>query len=76
MSWIFRERVIAAIEHREADRVPINRNPVLDFYPKLKAYLGLDVEEGIRDVQADGPPANQVAMCRAAHTHGRYPNRR
>ncbi|HSR28975.1 MAG TPA: uroporphyrinogen decarboxylase family protein [Anaerolineae bacterium] len=48
MSWTSRERVIAAIEHREADRVPININPVLDFYLNLKRYLGLEIEEEIR----------------------------
>jgi uroporphyrinogen decarboxylase len=45
MSWTSRERVIAAIEHREPDRVPININPVLDFYRNLKGYLGLEIEE-------------------------------
>jgi hypothetical protein len=41
MTWTSRERVIAAIEHREPDRVPINLNPVLDFYLNLKEFLGV-----------------------------------
>ena len=45
MGMTSRQRVVAAIEHREPDRVPINFNPVPDFYVKLKACLGLEVEE-------------------------------
>jgi uroporphyrinogen decarboxylase len=48
MTWTSRERVIAAIEHQEPDRVPININPVLDFYLALKDYLGLDFDEEVR----------------------------
>jgi uroporphyrinogen decarboxylase len=48
MAWISRERVIATLEHREPDRVPIDMNPVLDFYLNLKEYLGLDFEEKIK----------------------------
>ncbi len=47
MAWTSRERVVAAIEHREGDRVPIDFNPVPDFYLKLKAHLGLEIEERI-----------------------------
>src|SRR5512137_1722074 len=47
MPWTSRERVIAAIEHREPDRVPIDINPVPDFYRKLKDHLGLQIEEQI-----------------------------
>ena len=45
MSWTSRQRVVAALEHREPDRVPMNMNPVLDFYLNLKEYLGLEIEE-------------------------------
>lgn len=48
MSWTSRERVIAAIEHREPDRVPININPTLDFYLGLQEYLGLETEQDLR----------------------------
>jgi uroporphyrinogen decarboxylase len=48
MAWTSRDRVIAAIEHREPDRVPIDINPVPDFYLKLKDYLGLEIEEDIK----------------------------
>ena len=48
MAWTSRERVIATLEHREPDRVPIDMNPVLDFYLKLKEYLGLEFEEKIK----------------------------
>ncbi|MCY2990512.1 MAG: uroporphyrinogen decarboxylase [Planctomycetota bacterium] len=47
MTWTSRERVIAAIEHREPDRVPIDINPVPAFYRKLLDYLGLQVDEPI-----------------------------
>jgi uroporphyrinogen decarboxylase len=39
---------MAALEHREPDRVPISINPVLDFYLKLKSYLGLEFEEELK----------------------------
>ena len=42
-----RERVLAALQHREPDRVPIDINPVPDFYRKLKEYLGLTIDEPI-----------------------------
>ena len=45
--WTSRERVKAALEHREPDRVPIDINPVLDFYLDLKKYLGLDIQEDL-----------------------------
>ncbi len=48
MSWTSRERVIATLEHREPDRVPIDFNPVLDFYVGLKDWLGLDIDEDLR----------------------------
>jgi uroporphyrinogen decarboxylase len=48
MTWTSRERVIAAIEHCEPDRVPIDINPVPDFYLNLKDYLGLEIEEEIK----------------------------
>jgi uroporphyrinogen decarboxylase len=35
------------MEHREPDRVPIDINPVPDFYLKLKEYLGLQIDEKI-----------------------------
>jgi uroporphyrinogen decarboxylase len=43
--WTSRERVKVALEHREPDRVPIDINPVADFYINLKRYLGLDIQE-------------------------------
>ena len=48
MAWTSRRRVVAAIEHREADRVPIDFNPVPDFYLKLKEYLGLEIDEELK----------------------------
>lgn len=48
MAWTSRERVKAAIEHREPDRVPIDFNPTLEFYLNLKNYLGLEIEEELR----------------------------
>ena len=40
-----RERVIAALEHREPDRVPISMSITIDAYNNLKEYLGVDLEE-------------------------------
>ena len=48
MAWTSRQRVVAAIEHREPDRVPIDFNPVPDFYLKLKEHLGLEIEEQLK----------------------------
>jgi uroporphyrinogen decarboxylase len=48
MTWTSRERVVAALEHREPDRVPVDVNPVLDFYLNLKNYLGLEIEEALK----------------------------
>jgi uroporphyrinogen decarboxylase len=45
MNWTSRERVVAALDHREPDRVPIDINPVPGFYVKLKQHLGLQIEE-------------------------------
>ena len=38
----------ATIEHREPDRVPLDFNPVPDFYLKLKEYLGLEIDEQLK----------------------------
>jgi uroporphyrinogen decarboxylase len=43
--WTSRQRVRVALDHREPDRVPIDINPVADFYVNLKRYLGLDIQE-------------------------------
>ncbi len=43
-----RERVIRAINHQEPDRVPIDLNPLHDFYVGLKQYLNLDIEEKVK----------------------------
>jgi uroporphyrinogen decarboxylase len=48
MKWTSRERVIAAINHIEADRVPINIIPLHDFYINLKAFLGIIVQEEVK----------------------------
>lgn len=44
-AWTSRRRVVAACEHREPDRVPIDINPVPDFYLRLKQHLGLNIDE-------------------------------
>ncbi len=43
--WTSRKRVKVALEHREPDRVPIDINPVAEFYENLKRHLGLDIHE-------------------------------
>jgi len=46
--WTSRERVSAALEHREPDRVPVNFNPLLDSYLSLKSYLRLEIQEELK----------------------------
>lgn len=48
MSWTSRERVMAAINHKEPDRVPIDFTPLRDFYINLKNHLGLQIDEQIK----------------------------
>lgn len=43
-----RERVIKAINHQEPDRIPLDLNPLFDFYIDLKKYLNLDIEDTIK----------------------------
>ena len=45
---ISRERVVAALEHREPDRVPISMSITIDAYNNLKRYLGIDLEEDLK----------------------------
>jgi uroporphyrinogen decarboxylase len=44
-----RERVIEAINHREPDHVPLDINPLKDFYLNLKQYLHLEIEEQVKN---------------------------
>ena len=43
-----RERVIKTINHLEPDCVPIDLNPLHDFYINLKQFLKLDIEEQVK----------------------------
>ncbi len=44
-----RERVIAALEHREPDRVPLSMSTItIDAYQNLKRYLGIEIEEDLK----------------------------
>ncbi len=43
--WTSRQRVIAAMQYQEADRVPVDLNLTIDVYLNLKKYLGLEIEE-------------------------------
>ena len=53
MGWTHRERVLAALNHEQADRVPIDfgatfaSSIVIDAYDRLKQHLGLDHETRI-----------------------------
>lgn len=62
MTWTSRERVIAALEHREPDRVPIDMNPVLDFYLNLKDYLGLGSADKNNGCPLEDEPKPNSAM--------------
>ena len=44
-----RERVIRAINHQEPDRVPIDLNPLHDFYINLKQYFHLEIDEKVKN---------------------------
>jgi uroporphyrinogen decarboxylase len=48
MNWTSRERVIAAINFFEPDRVPIDVAPLYDFYVNLKKHLGLEINEEVK----------------------------
>jgi len=43
-----RERVTKAINHQEPDRIPIDLNPLHDFYINLKQYLDFEIEETVK----------------------------
>lgn len=47
MGQTSRERVTKAMNHQEPDSVPVDLNPLYDFYVQLKDYLGLEIEEKI-----------------------------
>jgi uroporphyrinogen decarboxylase len=47
MGLTSRERVTKAINHQEPDRIPIDLNPLYDFYVQLKDHLGIELEEKI-----------------------------
>ena len=49
-TWTSRKRIEAALNHQEADRVPLDLSITLNAYINLRDYLGLPVEE---NVQAD-----------------------
>ncbi|HJM93779.1 MAG: uroporphyrinogen decarboxylase family protein [Alphaproteobacteria bacterium] len=54
MTWTSRDRVLAALNHEEPDRVPIDlagagaTGIVLDAYDRLKVHLGLEHETKVR----------------------------
>lgn len=48
MNWTSRERVTAAINHVQPDRVPIDMAPLYEFYLKLKQHLGLELDEEVK----------------------------
>jgi uroporphyrinogen decarboxylase len=57
-----RERVLAALEHREPDRVPMHMTITVNAYNNLKAYLGLDIDEEPKVGRWTGVPIHpQVA---------------
>lgn len=48
LSWNSRERVVATINHKEPDRVPIDVQTGFVFYQALKSYLDIDIRETVR----------------------------
>ena len=55
-----RERVIAALEHREPDRVPLSMSITIDAYQNLKRYLGIDIEEDLKPGRWTEVPINPL----------------
>jgi uroporphyrinogen decarboxylase len=47
MGLTSRERVTKTINHQEPDRIPVDLNPLYDFYVQLKDHLGIEVDEKI-----------------------------
>jgi uroporphyrinogen decarboxylase len=43
-----RERVIACLEHREPDRVPLSMSITINAYNNLKRHLGIDLPEDLK----------------------------
>ena len=48
MKWTSRERIVAAINHHEPDRVPVDVTPLYDFYIKLKKFLSIEIDEEVK----------------------------
>jgi len=46
--WTSRKRIEAALNHQEADRVPLDLSITLNAYIRLREYLGLPAEEKIQ----------------------------
>jgi len=42
-----RERVVAALDHKEPDRVPLSMSITINAYDNLKQYLGIDLKEDL-----------------------------
>lgn len=51
-----RERVLAALQHREPDRVPMHMTITVDAYKNLKAHMGIDIEEDLKVGRWTGVP--------------------
>nr|MBC8445345.1 hypothetical protein [Rhodospirillaceae bacterium] len=56
MAWTHRERILAALNHEEADRVPIDfggaefTSITLAGYEKLKKYMGVDAPTEVMSI--------------------------
>ena len=42
-----RERVVAALNHKEPDRVPLSMSITIHAYENLKQHLGIDLKEDL-----------------------------
>ena len=60
MGMTSKERVSKAINHQEPDRVPVDLNPLFDFYVELKQYLKLEIEEKSGTTRHGGIPHPDV----------------
>ncbi|MDP6429787.1 MAG: uroporphyrinogen decarboxylase family protein [Rhodospirillales bacterium] len=83
MTWTSRERVLAAIDHEETDRVPIDlggggaTSIVIEAYDRLKEYLGFDHETKARSkikrvVDPDTSVLNRLGVDTRAINGGGY----
>ncbi|MHC4060436.1 MAG: hypothetical protein ACYSUC_06630 [Planctomycetota bacterium] len=74
-----RERVVAALNHKEPDRVPLDIGGTIVSSITGKAYENTDYAQAgtavfatVHYIQNDVPPENIMAMIETLREYGRY----